>query len=115
MNEQKELYENLKGEKNLDKVQAYIKDVITIRKFSDQPVEQIMLLLTEEVGELAKAIRKDFTSMRVDKLKIKNYDLVEEEVADVFIVLCSVCNKLGINLYDALLAKEKVNVERSWN
>ena len=55
-----------------------------------------MLLLTEEIGELAKAIRKDKTSMSIDKSKINNYDTIESEVADVFIVLCSICNKLNI-------------------
>lgn len=56
-----------------------------------------MLLLTEEVGELAKAIRKDKTSVSIDKLKINNYSTIESEVADIFIVLCSICNKLNID------------------
>lgn len=69
----------------------------------------------EEVGELAKAIRKEKTDMRVDKSKIKNYESVESEVADVFIVLNSICNTLNINLFEAFYEKEKINGKRVWS
>lgn len=39
-------------------MQKYIKEVIEIRGFTNQEIEKTMLLLLEEVGELAKAIRK---------------------------------------------------------
>ena len=114
-NNQLELWENLKSDKTLIQVQEYIRKVIELRDFSRQNIEKTMLLLTEEVGELAKAIRKDQTSMSIDKSKIENYDTVESEVADVFIVLCSICNKLNIDLFSALKNKEKENIERKWN
>ena len=56
-----------------------------------------MLLLLEKVGELAKAIRKNATNMSIDNSKINHYDTIESEVADVFIVLSSICNKLNID------------------
>lgn len=74
-----------------------------------------MLLLTEEVGELAKAIRKEKNLMSIDNIKINNYDTVESEIADVFIVLCNICNKLDIDLFRALKNKEKENITRRWN
>lgn len=114
MNNQKELFNQLNSHMNLEEVQDYIKKVIAIRGFGNQPVEQAMLLLVEEVGELAKAIRKEQTDMCIDKSKIKNYDTVEGEIADVFIVLNSVCNLLNINLYDVFYEKEKINIERTW-
>ena len=114
-NIQTDLWENLKKENSLVKVQEYIKKVIELRGFSEQNIEKTMLLLTEEVGELAKAIRKDETTMSIDKLKIKNYDTIESEVADVFIVLCCICNKLGIDLFSSLKEKEKENIERKWS
>ena len=52
--------------------------------------------------------------MCIDKNKIKNYDSVESEVADVFIVLTSICNTLHINLYKAILEKETENITRNW-
>lgn len=35
-------------------------------------------------------------------------------MADVFIVLNSVCNKLGIELYKAVKDKEEKNIKREW-
>ncbi len=112
---QKELLNQLKRTDNLDTIQNYIKQVITIRGFGQQPVEQELLLLTEEIGELAKAVRKDKTSMAIDNQKIKNYDSIENEIADVFIVLTSICNTLNINLYDAIISKEQINIQRTWS
>lgn len=65
-----------------------------------------MLLLLEKVGELAKAIRKNATNMSIDNSKINHYDTIESEVADIFIVLSSICNKLNIDLYKSLKDKE---------
>lgn len=72
-----------------------------------------MLLLLEEFGERAKAIRKSVTTMGIDYEKLQNYDTVESEVADVFIVLLSLCNVLEINVYKTFIEKE--NIQRKWN
>ena len=112
--EQFELWDNLKESNTLGEVQEYIRKVIEIRGFSNQSIEQAMLLLTEEIGELAKAIRKEKTTMSIDNNKIRNYDTIESEVADVFIVLCTICNKLKIDLFSSLKDKEKENIERKW-
>lgn len=109
------LWKNLSNENSLEEVQTYIKEVIKLRGFSKQSIEQSMLLLTDEVGELAKAIRKEKTNISIDKTKINNYDTIESEVADVFIVLCSICNQLNINLFSAIKDKEKENIERNWH
>ena len=113
-NNQLELWENLNEKNTLQEVQEYIKEVITIRGFANQEIEKTMLLLLEEVGELAKAIRKTATNMGIDNNKINHYDTIESEVADVFIVLNSVCTKLNINLYQSLKDKEKENINRIW-
>lgn len=112
---QLDLWKNLNNERSLFQVQEYIKNVIELRGFSKQSVEKTMLLLTEEVGELAKAVRKDGTSMSIDKAKINNYDTIESEVADVFIVLCTLCNSLNIDLFSSLKEKERQNIERNWS
>ena len=110
-NNQLKLWENLESNNSLVEVQTYIKNVINLRGFSEQNIEKTMLLLTEEVGELAKAIRKEKTSMSIDKSKLENYDTIESEIADVFIVLCTICNKLNIDLFSVLKDKEKENIE----
>jgi len=112
---QQELYNQLNPNVSLNDVQEYIKKVIELRGFSEQSVQTSLLLLLEETGELAKAIRKTSAGMSVDPNRLQNYDTVESEVADVFIVLLSICNTLGINLFESLLEKEKANCERGWN
>ena len=97
----------------VQEVQKYIKKVIEIRGFADQKIEKTMLLLLEEVGELAKSIRKNATNMRIDNDKINHYDTIESEIADVFIVLSSICNKLGIDLFKSIKDKEE-NIKRTW-
>ncbi len=114
MNNQLDLWNKLNEKNTLQEVQQYIKEVIELRGFSHQEVEKTMLLLLEEVGELAKSIRKSFTNMGIDKNKLNHYDTVESEVADVFIVLCNICNKLDIDLYKALKDKEQENIMRTW-
>ena len=114
MEKQSELYELLNEKNTLNEIQNYIKEVIKIRGFSEQKVQDKMLLLLEETGELAKAIRKTIPEASVDYERIENYTDIEEEVADVFIVLVSICNRLNINLYDAIIKKEEKNIKRQW-
>ena len=114
MIKQSELYELLNEKNTLNEIQNYIKEVIKIRGFSEQKVLDKMLLLLEETGELAKAIRKTIPEASVDYERIENYTDIEEEVADVFIVLVSICNRLNINLYDAIIKKEEKNIKRQW-
>ena len=114
-NKQLELWNKLNENNTLQEVQQYIQEVIQLRGFSEQDVEKTMLLLIEEVGELAKAIRKNAIGMCIDKTKLNHYDSIESEIADVFIVLNSICNKLNIDLYHAVKEKEKENIKRTWN
>lgn len=110
---QLKLWNELNENNTVQEVQKYIKKVIEIRGFADQKIEKTMLLLLEEVGELAKSIRKNATNMRIDNDKINHYDTIESEIADVFIVLSSICNKLGIDLFKSIKDKEE-NIKRTW-
>jgi len=113
--EQLELYANLNEQNSLRDIQKYINQVNEIRGFNKQEVTKTMLLLTEEVGELAKAIRKNATDMKTDIKKQFNYDTIESEVADVFYVLNCVCNKLNIDIFNCIKEKESKNIDRVWN
>ena len=114
LNKQNQLYELLNENNSLNEIQDYIREIITIRGFSEQRVQDKMLLLLEETGELAKAIRKTLPEASIDYEKIDNYTDIEEEIVDVFIVLVSICNRLNINLYSALKKKEEKNIKRQW-
>ena len=86
MEEQLELWNNLKETNSLREVQKYVNNINEIRGFNSQEITKTMLLLTEEIGELAKAIRKDATDIAIDVNKKYNYDTIEGEVSDVFYV-----------------------------
>ena len=115
MEEQKQLLNKLNEKTSLIELQEYIKKVIEMRGFANKSIQEEMLLLLEETGELAKAVRKKLPDGNVDKNKISNYTEIEEEVADVFIVLTNICNILEIDLYKKFIYKEKINVERKWS
>ena len=114
MEEQLKLWDELNENKSLREVQNYVNNVNEIRGFNSQEITKTMLLLTEEIGELAKAIRKEATDMAIDVDKKYNYDTIEGEVADVFYVLSCVCNKLNIDIFNCLKEKEKKNISRVW-
>ena len=111
---QKELFENLKQSSTLSDIQTYIKKVLKLRGFEGQTAKDKILLLVEEVGELAKAVRKNSSGASVDPEKIENYDSVESEIADVLIVLISVANTLDIDIFESLKEKEQININRKW-
>lgn len=113
-NKQQVLWENLQETDSLREVQQYIKAVNTVRGFEEQPIEERMLLLTEEIGELAKSIRKNATNMSTDVNKQYSYDSIESEVSDCLYVLASVCNRLDIDMFKCLKEKEKENIHRVW-
>ena len=114
MKTQEKYFNDLKKDTSLVELQNYINNVLEIRGFNNQSIELKLMLLMEEVGELAKSIRKDSTRLPIDRCKINNYSSIEEEIADVLIVLFSIANKLQIDLYDAFLKKEKENIKRKW-
>ena len=63
------------------------------------------------IGELFKAIRKQ-QKMRVDGKSV--IGSVDEELADILIYLCSIANRLDIDLEQAFRDKEEVNKQRTW-
>lgn len=91
--------------------QQLIKQLVVKRGFDKETVPEVFTLLVEEVGELAKAIRKA-NGQKVDKSR-RQHD-VEEEAADVFWLLIDLCNRLGIDLEKAFRDKEAKNQKRQW-
>ena len=110
---QMDLLHTINKDSSLTQLQDYVQKIVELRGF-DESIQETMLLLLEETGELAKAIRKAVTKMSVDVNRLQNYDTIESEAADVFFVLTAICNKLHINLFDALKEKERINCERDW-
>ena len=112
---QQELLKKLSKESSVNEIQTYIKKIVEIRGFNKEKSSDKILLLVEEVGELAKAIRKNESNLGIDKTKEYNYSSIESEIADVFIVLLSICDVLNIDLFKAFLDKEEENIKRTWS
>jgi NTP pyrophosphatase (non-canonical NTP hydrolase) len=95
----------------LANLQIYVRDMEVERSFDDQTIIHKCLLLGEEIGELFKAIRKS------DGLKVDSSSRIgaaDEELADVLIYLCSIANRLGVDLEQAFRQKEAINHKRTW-
>ena len=112
---QQELLKKLTDKSSINEIQSYIKEVMQIRGFNKEKSSDKILLLVEEVGELAKAIRKNENNLGIDKTKEYNYSSIESEIADVFIVHLSICDILNIDLLKAFLNKEEENIKRIWS
>ena len=110
---QTEWLHSLNPSTTLNQMQEYIRHVIALRGFQEETPQECLLMLVEEVGELAKALRKS-SGMYIDPARLENYDTVQSEVADVFILLVSLSNAAGINLLDAVIEKETANSQRQW-
>lgn len=92
--------------------QAYIAKMVKVRGFDKESLPEIMLLMLEEMGELAKVIRK-FHGIHTDDTSVLT--AAEDEVADVFIYLLDVANNLGVDLESAFRNKEEKSKRRKWS
>ncbi len=100
----------LKQDSTLGEYQKYVADMIEERGF-DNSILEIFLMLTEETGEMAKAIRKQ-EGMSTDNNS--HIPELEHEIVDVFIFLLDICNHYDIDLEKAFRAKEEINKQRVW-
>jgi len=96
---------------SLDDYQKLISRLVLERGFEKETPSEVFTLLIEELGELAKAMRKASGMKTGGHSKTHN---LEEEAADVFWLLMDLCNRLDINLYSAFKDKEKKNQARTW-
>lgn len=103
---------DLRANPTLNDIQQYVSELERERGFADQDVLQKCLLLGEEVGELFKAIRKR-QQMSIDPNSKVSH--VGDELADLLIMMCSVANRMDVNLENAFRTKEEVNKYRKWS
>jgi len=95
----------------ITQAQKYIKDLCEHHGWHKNSSLEIFLLFTEEVGELAKAIRYH---EQLQTEKNKDQDL-EGEFADVLSYLMDLANYYDIDLDKALRDKQEANLDRKWN
>lgn len=103
---------NLPLHPDLPAYQQYMDEICRERGWTRDSYAEKFLLFTEEVGELAKAIRKS-QGLYQEKARPKSIEL-EEEFADVFSYLLDLANCFQVDLEKAFREKEQVNATRHW-
>ena len=103
----------LPNKPTLADLQNHIKKIGEERGWDKNNYLEIFLLLSEEFGELAKAIR-NHAGLYTEKAKNNNIYELEEEFADVLNYIFDLANCFNIDLEQAFRKKDKVNAERVW-
>jgi NTP pyrophosphatase (non-canonical NTP hydrolase) len=89
--------------------QKLVSQLIIERGYNEETVPEVMMLLTEEIGELAKAIRKSNGQKTHQDSRIHD---VAEELADCLWLIVDISNRLDIDLEQAFRDKEAKNATR---
>lgn len=99
----------------LPELQQYLDEICKERGWTKDTYAEKFLLFTEEVGELAKAIRKT-QGLYQEKAKqhIQKPMELEEEFADVLSYLLDLANYFQVDLEKAFREKEQLNSARTW-
>jgi len=103
----------LKDKAELKDYQKYIKELSAERGWDKNSPLEIFLLFSEEIGELAKAIRNRINLYHEIGKKYKKNEL-EHEFADVFSYLLDLANQFDIDLDKAFRDKDEENKKRIW-
>ncbi len=93
----------------LQAFQSYYRRAAVQRGYQKESAQTCLLLMVEEVGELARAIRKR------ERIKRHGSPIREdeaEELADVFLYVIHLANVLGLDLSKAVRDKELLNISK---
>lgn len=104
---------------SLAALQKHTKEVCVHFEWDRISDDDIFLLFAEEIGEMAKAIRK-IKRLAEDKAKVEatdqeRRDNLAEEMADVLSYLADLANRYGVDLDKAYRAKVQHNFSREWS
>lgn len=89
----------------LKAIQKYYARTAKRRGWDEETAKDTLLLLTEELGELARAVRKHLGMNRDHTYDVE----MSDELADVQLYLVHLANQTGIDLGDAVTKKEAKN------
>lgn len=104
----------LKKDATLKELQKYVLDMCVERGWAGDTYLEKVLFLTEELGELAKAIRQFNKLYDEKKADRKRFYYLEEEFADVLSYLVDLANYFNVDLEKAFRKKERINSRRKW-
>lgn len=97
----------------LGQLQSYIAKVVALRGFQEETLRDVTLLLMEEVGELAKAVRQE-SGLKVSARQPGAPRIVAEELVDCLVYILDLANLTDVDLEHALRQKEALNAKRVW-
>lgn len=83
----------------------YLQDYIRAKDFEPELRNDYFLKLTEEVGELSRAIRKNMLRTETESIK----DTIDEEIWDVIYYAIALANCYEVDLEEAIREKEELN------
>ncbi len=86
----------------------YLQEYIKAKDNHPELVKDYFLKLTEEMGELSEAIRKN--KIRIENSSVKN--TIDEEIWDVIYYAIAIANCYDIDLEKVIKDKEKINAEK---
>ncbi|MFK7973153.1 MAG: MazG nucleotide pyrophosphohydrolase domain-containing protein [Bacteroidia bacterium] len=99
------MYPEFPARSELPQLQQYVQDVCKAKGWDGASDLETFLLFTEEVGELAKAIRKH-RALFYKKLPTAETDAnLREEFADVLSYLLDLASRLDVDLLEAFREK----------
>lgn len=101
----------LEDKPTLKAIQNHLKEFCKLKGWDKKSDYEVFLLFSEEVGELAKAIRYE-TKLKSEK--IPEDHSIEHELADVFNYLLDIANRFGVDLERAYRDKNLINQSRTW-
>lgn len=99
---------------DLADLQAYQAAVCKARGWDQTTDLETFLLFSEEIGELAKAIR-NHRQLYQEADRAKKQEGLSEEFADVLSYLLELANRFGVDLGQAYREKEAKNATRNWD
>jgi len=102
--------EDLKENPTISDMQRHLVDFVKSRGWNNKTETEVFMLFVEEVGELAKALRKHISLQGEEPDK----DNLEEEFADVLNFLLDLADKTDVDLEEAYRKKHSINKKRTW-
>ncbi len=86
----------------------YLQDYIKAKDFQPELTKEYFLKLSEEVGELARAMRKNLRPQSSGQIK----ETVEEEIWDVIYYALALANLYDMDMETVIPVKESLNNEK---
>lgn len=97
----------------VSRLQSFLRTYVREKGFQGETVRDALLLLTEEVGELANAVRV-LSGMKVREGSIHRLPDLRDELADCFIYLLDIANLTNIDIDQAVRGKLGKDSSKRW-